>query len=192
MQFQQLDLSTIQLGSLQAGKGCKTASAQCNGAPLKFLLSPDEWFACPFGASAYQDEKATRLTLEMDVTGKKVYALLQNLDKWAVNYVIGHQVFGDMSPDDVAKQYHPCLQFSEKYSSHRLRTKINTAGMNSCKWFRHPEKESVPFEQLDLRQSQIQPVIHLKGLWKQSTQWGLSMDVVKALVDSQGNDEWEF
>ena len=45
---------------------------------------------------------------------------------------------------------------------------------------------------MDLRQSVIQPVIHFKGIWKQSAQWGVSLDVVKALVDSNGSDAWDF
>ena len=191
MQLSQVDFSTLQLSQLQAGKGCKTALASYNGGPCKFLLSSSEWFAAPFGASAYQDPQATRLTMELDVTGKAVQSLLQALDKWAVQYVIEQGLFPD-SAEDVAKQYHSCLQFSEKYNSHRLRTKVNTQGINSCKWFRHPDKTPASFESLNLRQSILQPVIHLKGIWKQSTQWGLSLDVIKALVDANGSDEWEF
>ena len=163
-----------------------------NGAPCEFLLSADEWFAAPFGASAYQDPNATRLTLELDVTNKAVQPLLQAVDRWAVQYVIDQQLFGDMSAEDIAKQYHPCLQFSEKYQSHRLRTKINTAGMNSCKFFRHPDKDAASCASLDLRQSILQPVIHLKGIWKQSSQWGLSLDVIKALIDANGSDVWDY
>ena len=192
MQLNTVDFSTVQLSQLQAGKGCKTAAAMYNGAPCKFLLSSDEWFAAPFGASAYQDPNATRLTLELDVTNKAVQPLLQAVDRWAVQYVINHQLFGDMSAEDIAKQYHPCLQFSDKYQSYRLRTKINTAGMNSCKFFRHPDKDVASFASLDLRQSIMQPVIHLKGIWKQSSQWGLSLDVIKALIDANGSDVWDY
>ena len=113
MQLAQVDFSTLPLSQLQAGKGCKTAAASYNGAPCKFLLSADEWFAAPFGASAYQDPQATRLTMELDVTGKAVQPLLPGLDRWAVQSVIDPGLFGDMSAEDIAKSYHPCLQFSE-------------------------------------------------------------------------------
>ncbi len=63
MQSAQVDLSKLQLSQLQAGKGCKTAAASYNGAPCKFLLSADEWFDAPFGASAYKDPQATRLMM---------------------------------------------------------------------------------------------------------------------------------
>ena len=72
MQLAQVDFSKLQLSQLQTGKGVKTAAASYNGAPCKFLLSSDEWFAAPFGASAYQDPQATRLTMELDVRDKAV------------------------------------------------------------------------------------------------------------------------
>ena len=193
MQFAQVDLSQVSLSNLVTGKGCKTAAASYNGAPCKFLLSQAEWFSTPFGASTYdKDPGATRLTMEMDVTGKDAHPLLQALDRWVVEHVIQNNLFEGMSREDVAKQYHSCLQFSEKYNSHRLRTKVNVAGMTACKWFHHETKDPLAFGALDLRQSVIQPVIHFKGLWKQSTQWGVSLDVVKALVDSNGSDAWDF
>ena len=88
MQLAQVDFSSLQLSQLQAGKGCKTASASYNGAPCKFLLSANEWFAAPFGASAYQDPTATRLTMELGVSGKAVHPLLQQLDRCVVEYVV--------------------------------------------------------------------------------------------------------
>ena len=169
MQLAQVDFSKLQLSQLQTGKGVKTAACSYNGAPCKFLLSSDEWFAVPFGASAYQDPQATRLTMELDVTDKAVQPLLQAVDRWAVKFVTENKLFGDMSAEDIAKQYHPCLQFSEKYNSHRVRTKVNTEGLNSCKWFRHPEKDSASFASLDLRQSILQPVIHLKASGSKAT-----------------------
>ena len=193
MQFHQVDFSQISLSQLQTGKGCKTAAASYNGVPCKFLLSAQEWFSAPFGASTYdKDPAATRLTMELDVSGKEVHALLQSLDRWAVEHVVRNKLFEDMSREDVTKQYHSCLQFSEKYNSHRLRTKVNIAGINSCKWFRHPDKEPVAYAGLNLRESVLQPVIHLKGIWKQSAQWGLSLDVCKVLVDSNGSDAWDW
>ena len=113
MQLAQVDFSKLQLWQLQTGKGVKTAACSYNGAPCKFLLSSSEWFAAPFGASADQDPQATRLTMELDVTNKAVQPLLQGIDRWVVQYVINQRLFGDMSAEDIAKQYHPCLQFSE-------------------------------------------------------------------------------
>ena len=126
------------------------------------------------------------------MTGQAVLPILQALDRWVVQHVTNTGLFGDMSAEDIAKQYHSCLQFSDKYNSHRLRTPVNISGINSCKWFKYPEREAVQYTSLDLRQSVVQPVIHFKGIWKQASQWGLSLDVIKALVDANGSDSWDF
>ena len=85
-------LTKHSLSQLQQGKGCKTSSANYNGAPCKFILSGSEWFATPFGCSTYdKDPAATRLTCEIDVTGKDVLSLLQGMDRWAIEHVIQKQ-----------------------------------------------------------------------------------------------------
>ena len=60
MQVSQVDFSAIAFSPFVATKGVKTSQATLNGAPVEFLLSNDEWFPAPFGASAFNDEKATR------------------------------------------------------------------------------------------------------------------------------------
>ena len=98
MQLAQVDFSKLQLSQLQTGKGVKTAACSYNGAPCKFLLSS----TAPFGASAYQDPQATRLTMELDVTDKAVQPLLQAVDRWAVKFVTDNKLFGYMSAEDIA------------------------------------------------------------------------------------------
>ncbi len=80
------------------------------------------------------------MNMELDVTVKDVLPLLQELDKWVIRYVIDNQLFGEYHPETVAQQYHSCVQYQEKYSSYRLRTKINREGLSACKWFKLPEK----------------------------------------------------
>ena len=79
-----------------------------------------------------------------------------------------------------------------KYNTLRLRTKFNTAGLHSCKFFIAPENKPIHFNELDLRASHIRPVIQLKGIWKQSGQWGLSLECKKVLVDPLGTATWDF
>ena len=193
MHFAQVDLSKIALSPLQTNKGVKTSNATLGGGPCEFLLHPEEWFSCPFGASTFdKDPQATRLTCEVGVTSSSVLPALQALDQWAIRAVVGHSLFEGMSAEDVARTYHPCLQSSEKYNTIRLRTKLNTAGLHACKFFKHPERTPIDFKELDLRTCQIRPVIQLKGIWKQSGQWGLSLECKKVLVDPLGTATWDF
>ena len=50
----------------------------------------------------------------------------------------------------------------------------------------------IEFKELDLRTCQIRPVVQLKGVWKQSGQWGLSLELKKVLVNPQGTATWDF
>ena len=131
--------------------------------------------------------------MELDVTNTLVLQLLQQLDQWAVRAVgDGGLLFEGMSKEDVARTYHPCLQTSEKYNTIRVRTKLNIAGLHACEFFKHPERTPIEFKELDLRTWQIRPVIQLKGIWKQSGQWGLSLECKKVLVDPQATATWDF
>ena len=193
MQFNQVDFSAVAFSALQTNKGVKTANATLRGGPCEFLLHPTEWFTAPFGASTFdKDPQATRLTMEIDVTNSSILTLLQQMDQWAVQAVASSGLFENMSKEDVARMYYPCLQTSEKYNTIRLRTKLNTAGLHNCKWFKAPENTPVQFNELDLRTSHLRPVIQLKGIWKQSGQWGLSLECKKVLIDPQGTATWDF
>ena len=193
MHFSQVDFSAVAFSAVQANKGVKTASASLAGGPCEFLLHPTEWFTAPFGASTFdKDPQATRLTCELDVSSSSILPLLQTLDRWAVQTVADNGLFEGVSTEDVARMYHSCLQTSEKYNSIRLRTKLNTQGLHSCKWFKAPENSPIPFDELDLRASNLRPVVQLKGLWKQSGQWGLSLELKKVLVDPAGTATWDF
>ena len=193
MQFNQVDFSAVAFSALQTNKGVKTANATLRGGPCEFLLHPTEWFTAPFGASTFdKDPQATRLTMELDVTNSSVLSLLQQMDQWAVQAVASSGLFENMSKEDVARMYHPCLQASEKYNTIRLRAKLTTAGLHSCKWFKAPENASITFTELDLRMSQLRPVIQLKGIWKQSGQWGLTLECKKVLVNPHETATWDF
>ena len=130
--------------------------------------------------------------MELDVTSSEVLQSLQLLDQWVVRAVADAGLFEGMSREDVARTYHSCLQTSDKYPNIRLRTKLNLTGMHSCKFFKAPENQPIEFAALDLLASSVRPVIQLKGIWKQSGQWGLSLDCKKVLVNPTGTATWDF
>ena len=50
-------------------------------------------------------------------------------------------LFEDKTAEDVAKMFHSALVHSEKYSTMRLRTKLNREGPKRCRFFEHPIKD---------------------------------------------------
>ena len=77
MEASQVSFSDIAFRAFASAKGVKTSPATLRGAPVEFLLSHEEFFPCPFGASAYMAPEATRLNLEVDITNSPLLPLLQ-------------------------------------------------------------------------------------------------------------------
>ena len=130
----------------------------------------------------FQNPEATRLNLELDVTNSPVLQLIGRAEASILAKAFAHGIFEGQSLEEVQKQFHSSLTYSDKYQSHRFRTKLNTAGMRQCRFFLAPEQHKVAFEDLDLRTSHCRPHIWFKGLWKQGGQCGCSWEVLNLLV----------
>ena len=116
MQVSQVDFSAIAFSPFVATKGVKTSQATLNGAPVEFLLSDNEWYPAPFGASAFNDDKATRLTLELDISKSPVLEVLGLAEAAIIKKAHGMGIFENQSLDDVTKTFKSSVSFSEKYS----------------------------------------------------------------------------
>jgi len=182
MQVTQVDFSAIAFSPFVATKGVKTSQATLNGAPVEFLLSDSEWYPAPFGASAFNDEKATRLTLELDISKSPVLEVLGLAEAAIIKKAHEMGIFENQSLDDVTKTFKSSVAYSDKYTAFRWRTKLNTVGVKPCRFFLAPNKIKVPYDDLDLRHATVRPHILFKGLWKQGGQWGLQFEVLNLLV----------
>ena len=140
-----------------------------------------DWTA--FGASAFGGaEGQTRLTLELDVSNSPVISVLRAAETNIKCKAYADGIFDGCSLEDVEKQFHSCITYSEKYQSYRVRTKIQTAGFYACRFFLAPEKTKVAYDDLNLRASTVRPHIRFKSLWKQGGSWGLQLEVINLLV----------
>ena len=182
MQVSQVDFSAIAFSPFVATKGVKTSQATLNGAPVEFLLSSEEWYPAPFGASAFNDEKATRLTLELDVSQSPVLEVLGLAEQAIIKKAHAAGIFEGQSLEDATKTFKSSVSYSEKYTAYRWRTKLNTVGARPCRFFLAPDKTRVPYDDLNLRQSTVRPHVCFKGCWKQGGQWGLQFEVLNLLV----------
>ena len=187
-----VDFSKIHVADFARGKGCQTATVSLDGKDLQFRLSQDKFYKMPFGASSFEkDKETTRLNLDLDISGMSEEC--EKLDAWALEYACKEKdrLFPEMSEEDIIRNYYRCVQHSEKYGTTRLRTKINTAGLNKCKCFLHPEKNSVDVNDYDLRSASARPLITFRGFWKQGRGFGLSL-VTTALLLSPTEEECPF
>ena len=109
IQLSQVDFSAIAFSPFVATKGVKTSQAILNGAPVEFLLD-EEFHPAPFGASAFNDPQATRLTLELDITQSPVLEAI-NLAEQAINKKAHAMGIFEGSFEDVAKSFKSSVSF---------------------------------------------------------------------------------
>ena len=138
-EISQVSFSDIAFNAFIATKGVKTSAASLRGAPVEFLFSNNEFFNCPFGASAYLQPDATRLNLEMDVSSSPVLGILEQAEQAIIKKAHADGVF-ECSLEDAVKNFKSSIVYSEKYSAYRWRTKLNTSGGKACRFFLPPEK----------------------------------------------------
>ena len=100
-QLSQVDFSAIAFSPFVATKGVKTSQAILNGAPVEFLLD-EEFHPAPFGASAFNDPQATRLTLELDISQSPVLEAI-NLAEQAIIKKAHAMGISEGSVEDVVK-----------------------------------------------------------------------------------------
>ena len=95
----------ISFSAFAAAKGVKTAQCALSNAPVEFLLSQSEFYAAPFGASAFgNDGTQTRLTLELDVTNSSVLAVLHAAEESIVRKAYSDGIFEGCSLEDVSRR----------------------------------------------------------------------------------------
>ena len=140
MQLSQIEFSQIAFSAFAASKGVRTAAASLRSAPVEFVLSHDEFFRTPFGASAYQSPEAIRLNLELDVSSSPVLVQLQQAEEAILQKAFSDGIFESATLEEVKRNLHSSVSYTEKYQSYRWRTKLNTAGMRQCRFFLAPEK----------------------------------------------------
>ena len=131
-EISQVSFSDIAFNAFIATKGVKTSAAFLRGAPVEFLLSNEEYFQCPFGASAYMNPDATRLNLEMDVSSSPVLGVLEQAEQAIIKKAHADGIF-ECSLEDAVKNFKSSIVYSEKYSAYRCRTKLNTSAGTACR-----------------------------------------------------------
>ncbi len=110
---------------------------------------------------------------------------LQLLDAWVVAHCVEHraQLFPDWSEEDIAKNYHSFLQYSDKYDSWRMRTTFSTVGLSACRFW-NEEKQALKYEEVDTKTAGLRPWVQVSGLWWQGRQYGLTLNIVDLRVEA--------
>jgi len=123
----QLKEATI---SAKGAKSCSLLNSP-NDKVFFTLGSKTEPMRTPFGATTFNDEKATRKTIEFTLNPQQV-DMFKSLDSWAVDYLVKHseRIFKKkLNTQEIQGMYKSPMSQKEDFKPH-VRCKINTSGLS--------------------------------------------------------------
>ena len=166
--------------SARGAKSCQLQNKE--GKRIHFTLgSRLEPCTTPFGASSWNDENASRKTLDFHLSDEQV-AELDSFDEWAIGHLAenSERIFKKkLTVEQVAQNYRSPVIRKDGYRPH-LRSKINTVGSHACRaWSETDERIQLPE---DLRGCLLVPRIQLSHLWLMSKEFGWVMQVNDMMV----------
>ena len=174
-----LEMTNLKLGEITTlGKGAKVTPLTSNGEVLKW---------CPgalqilFEPKAFNDPGATRVSVCFKST-PEIEAYIRELESWILKEVSSNpqMYLGQAcSEAQVRERFTSALKTSEKGYTH-LRAKMNTAGKGQVKCWDENKKPRPPPDDWTL--CEVQPCLHIKGLWVMSKDFGLLIEMADALV----------
>ena len=174
-----LEISSLKLGELTLiGKGAKQVPLTSHGEALKWTPGPSQIM---FQPKAFNDPSANRVSVCFRST-PEIEAYVQELEAWILNEVARNpQTYlgQNFSEAQVQTMFTSALKTSEKGYTH-LRAKMNIAGKSGVRCWDADKKPRAAPEDWTL--CEVQPCLHIKGLWVMNKDFGLLIEMADALV----------
>ena len=174
-----LEMTSLKLGEVTLlGKGAKVTPLTSNGETLKWTPGPLQIL---FQPKAFNDPSATRVSVCFKST-PEIECYISELEAWILKEVASNpqMYLGQAcSESQVRERFTSALKTSEKGYTH-LRAKMNLFGKNQVKCWDEHKKPRPPPE--DWTTCEVQPCLHIKGLWVMSKDFGLLIEMGDALV----------
>ena len=171
--------SGLKLGELQVtGKGAKHVPLTFNSETLKWTPGPSQIL---FHPKAFNDPSASRVSVCFK-SNPAIEAYVHELESWILKEVCGNPLayLGQCySEDKIREMFTSALKTSDKGYTH-LRAKMNLGGKGQVKcWDSNKMPRQAPE---DWTICEVQPCLHVKGLWLMSKDFGLIIEMADALV----------
>ena len=153
--------------STRGAKSCTLIKGKDDGVFLSLgsKLNPAK---TPFGATSFNDEAATRKTIEFTLSPDQE-TQFQDFDKWAIGYLSknSQEQIKDLYKSPVTKRGD---------SPPHLRCKINVSGSAICRcWDIENNKTQLPD---DLKNCDLVPRIHISHMWMMAKEVGFVLNVI--------------
>ena len=152
------------------------------GSPVIMFTAP---MRVPFDAQGFQDADATRVNLCLEADAELIRWVAE-VDKQILAKLEGSalEIFGKkLSVEELRANYHSAIKEVDKYGSHLLKIKMNKSGRGVVRvWNEMGVLRPMPATWQDCT---VQVRATLKGLWIQGRSFGLTWEVVDALVAAE-------
>ena len=165
-------------------RGAKTATL-LKGKDEKvffYLGSKENAAKTPFGATSFNDEAATRKTIEFTLSPDQE-KMFQDFDQWAIEYLCknSEKLFKkSLNQEQIKQLYKSPVTKRGDYPPH-LRCKINVSGSVICRcWDVEGNKIQLPD---DLKNCDLVPRIHISHLWMMQKEVGFVLNVIDLMAD---------
>ena len=193
--FEISSVANIRISDPNLGRGgASCALLNSEGAPLTFQLGSQESpLRSPFGANVYGapevQEKATRLNLEVDVTGRDaVIAKFIEVDAQIVAWL---RTNGDkFKIKNPAEAYRPIVIHDPEYGSTRVRFKMNTAGLNAARGWSMADQTRISDLKrgVNLKETPFVLVFQVSKIWSMSRELGCTLEIKHVICMNAADD----
>ena len=156
------------------------------------LGTPSQALRSPFGAGVYgsaeENQKATRLNLEVDITGRhEIITKFREIDNQVVAWLKTCDKFKIKNPAD---SYRPIVIEDEKYGTTRVRFKMNVAGLNAARGWKFETRQRLEdLKTVNFRDCPSMLVFQVSKVWSMSRDVGCSLEVRHVVVMNDVDDE---
>ena len=131
----------------------------------------------PFGATSFNDEAATRKTIEFTLSPDQE-TKFQDFDKWAIAYLSKNsdRIFKkSLTQEQIKDLYKSPVTKRGDFPPH-LRCKINVSGSAICRcWDVENNRTQLPD---DLKNCDLVPRIHISHMWMMQKEVGFVLNVI--------------
>ena len=193
--FENSSVATLRVSDPSVGRGgASCAILSSEGTPLIFQLGSHESpLRSPFGANVYGapevQEKATRLNLEVDISGRDaVIAKFGEIDEQILAWLRANgNKFKIKNPTEA---YRPLVIRDTEYGSTRVRFKMNTAGMNAARGWSMTDQTRIPDLKrgVNLRETPFVLVFQVSKVWSMSRELGCTLEVKHVICTNAADD----
>ena len=171
--------SMYSLGDVQtSSKGIRSAPlTDETGSSVFIVACREKPLSAPFGASAYNDQAATRKNICLRCSDE-IQTQFEAIDQYMASYIQEHsqRLFKGKS-----MTYKPALQQKEDYPP-LLRCKINMAGTRMCRFWSPMFTRCDP--PADLKECALVPRICVRGMWIMAGECGLQLEVTDIMCET--------